>query len=157
MPSATGASLLTCVRAQVAEVAAWVLFMWLFALSAYDALSGAPKLAWGTPLVVAGVYLILFTLHQGYQDVKELQKDMNKTDEECHVVGSRVAEAGGPDGDGVDEGGADNPEAGSEEQPLVLSTDDDVAVGGCIDCGISEDPGSEAIKSTEIVIHQDDD
>ena len=67
-----------CVRAQVAEVAAWGLFMWLFALSAYDALSGAPKLAWGTPLVVAGVYLILFTLHQGYQDVKELQKDMNK-------------------------------------------------------------------------------
>ena len=55
--------------------------MWLFALSAYDALSGAPKLAWGTPLVVAGVYLILFTLHQGYQDVKELHNDMNKTDE----------------------------------------------------------------------------
>ena len=87
--------------------------MWLFALSAYDALSGAPKLAWGTPLVVAGVYLILFTLHQGYQDVKELQKDMNKTDEECHVVGSRVAEAGGPDGDGVD--GNDNRGDGDDD------------------------------------------
>ena len=69
--------------------------MWLFALSAYDALSGAPKLAWGTPLVVAGVYFIFFTLYQGYKDYSELQRDMKKTDQECHD-----ANLGGQDGNG---------------------------------------------------------
>ena len=150
-----------CVRAQVAEVAAWVLFMWLFALSAYDALSGAPKLAWGTPLVVAGVYFIFFTLYQGYKDYAELQKDMNETDEECHNAGSNPQanvggqDDGGPDGDGVGTGGAEKLEADS---PLTLSVrmDDDVAVDGCIGCGISEGPEPEAAETTEIAIHHDD-
>ena len=147
--------MLACICAQVAEVAAWVLFMWLFALSAYDALSGAPDLAWGTPLVVAGVYLVLFTLYQGYKDYSELQQDMKETDKECHD-----ADLGGQDGDGVDEGGADNPEAGTAEQPPVLLAEDETEsmVGGCIDCNVPEediDPETTR-RRTEIAIHEDD-
>ena len=122
--------------------------MWLFALSAYDALSGAPKLAWGTPLVVAGVYFIFFTLYQGYKDYSELQRDMKETDQECHDASSTVADLGRQDGGGVDAGsdnggadagGADNLEEGSgklEPPPAVRSTDAESG-GSCIDLAIA--------------------
>ena len=122
--------------------------MWLFALSAYDALSGVPNLAWGTPLVVAGVYFIFYTLYQGYKDYSELQRDVKETDQECHDASSTVADLGGQDGGGVDAGsdnggadagGADNRQEGSvklEPPPAVRSADEESG-GSCIDVAMA--------------------
>ena len=58
---------------QVAEVASWVLFMWLFALMAHDGLSNVHPLLWGCPLVFSLFYLIGFTAYECYKDFKALK------------------------------------------------------------------------------------
>ena len=52
--------------------------MWLFALMALDALSAVPGLVWGTPLVLAACYLILFTGHACYRDLRKLIEDIEQ-------------------------------------------------------------------------------
>ena len=52
--------------------------MWLFALMAYDALSAVPGLVWGTPLVIASCYLIIFTGYSCYKDLSKLIKNIEK-------------------------------------------------------------------------------
>ena len=61
-------------RTQVAEVASWVLFLWLFALMAHDGLSNAHPLWWGVPLVLTLGYLVMFTAYECYTDFKELHQ-----------------------------------------------------------------------------------
>ena len=69
------------VHAQVAEVASWVLFLWIFALMAHDGLSNLHPLLWGYPLVLALFYLVGFAAHSCYKDFAELKKGL-KADEE---------------------------------------------------------------------------
>ena len=121
--------------AQVAEIAAWVLFMWLFTLNAHDALAGAHKFSVGIPLVAAAVYLVLFTARQIYLDFAELQRNMTDADQECRDAEPTSADlTPGPDGDGVDDGASDGSgavdlEAGSvaraPEPSLAQTADDD--------------------------------
>ena len=64
---------------QVAEVASYVVFLWLFALLAYDGLLSVHPALWGTPLVLAVVYLVGFALWLCYIDIVAFEKEIEMT------------------------------------------------------------------------------
>ena len=55
----------------VANVASWVLFVWLFSLQSYDCLSKLPDAAWGVPLVLSAFGLVLFAIRTAIVDIKK--------------------------------------------------------------------------------------
>ena len=63
---------------QVAEFASWTVFVWLFALLAYDGLSGVPDVAWGTPLVLLSICLVVYTAYMCYRDVPDLEDNIEQ-------------------------------------------------------------------------------
>ena len=66
----------------VANVASWVLFVWLFSLQSYDCLSVLPDVVWGVPLVLSAFGLVLFAIRTAIVDIKKRGiRDAANTDE----------------------------------------------------------------------------
>ena len=108
-------------RAQVAEVASWVLFLWLFALMAHDGLSNVPPLWWGSPLVLSLFYLVCFTVYEGYADFQELKKSLKE--EQQRGLKAEEGEPENGDGLGEPESVADGAGASPPEDDASASTE----------------------------------
>jgi len=83
----------------VANVAAWVLFAWLFALQAYDCLKHLHDAVWGVPLVLSSLGLIVFAIRTAVKDIKK--RGMGDSPPAEDNSGSPPAPADSPCAEGI--------------------------------------------------------
>ena len=105
--------------AQVAHLAHWTLFLWLFAVQAHDSLSQMPDVAWGAPLVGIACFLVMFTAYKCYLDLKEwLEEEAPSTED---AATSDATPASAPSDAAPEAGGAepDDEEKHEEEHDAM--------------------------------------
>jgi hypothetical protein len=154
----------------VAHVAHWVLYIWLYSLQAYDALSQMPPHWWGTPLVVAAVWLLVYTVYKCRLDLKELEAKAPSSSPEGTEIEAPAAVSAGEDVENLADEKTEEKEEEekADEQEIAESaTDDSGAMGaymralGCGETALADEravlfcAASEEDKETSTPVAQD--